>query len=33
MIEKHVRMANELGRKIATGDEARRILKIGAQSG
>jgi hypothetical protein len=29
MIEKHVRMANELGRKIATGDEARRILKIG----
>jgi uncharacterized protein (DUF849 family) len=29
MIEKHVRMARELGRKIATGDEARRILKIG----
>jgi uncharacterized protein (DUF849 family) len=29
MIEKHVRMAKELGRKIATGDDARRILKIG----
>jgi len=29
MIEKHVRMANELGRKIATADEAREILKIG----
>jgi uncharacterized protein (DUF849 family) len=29
MIEKHVRIANELGRKIATPEEARRILKIG----
>jgi len=29
MIEKHVRLAKELGRKIATADEARRILKIG----
>jgi uncharacterized protein (DUF849 family) len=29
MIEKQVRMANELGRKIATGDDARQILKIG----
>jgi uncharacterized protein (DUF849 family) len=29
MIEKNVRMANELGRKVATADEARRILKIG----
>ena len=29
MIEKQVRMARELGRPIATGDEARRILKIG----
>src|SRR6266436_5645075 len=29
MIEKHVRMAKELGRAIATGDNARRILKIG----
>lgn len=29
MIEKHVRIANELGRKIASGDEARSILKIG----
>ena len=29
MIEKHVRMAKELGRKIATSDDARRILKIG----
>jgi hypothetical protein len=29
MIEKHVRIANELGRKVATGDDARRILKIG----
>jgi uncharacterized protein (DUF849 family) len=29
MIEKQVRMAKELGRKIATADEARRILKIG----
>ena len=27
MIEKHVRMANELGRKIATGDEARPDLE------
>jgi uncharacterized protein (DUF849 family) len=31
MIEKHVRMAEELGRKIATGDDARRILKIGVR--
>lgn len=29
MIEKHVRMARELGRPIATADEARKILKIG----
>jgi uncharacterized protein (DUF849 family) len=29
MIEKQVRMAKELGRKIATPEEARRILKIG----
>lgn len=29
MIEKNVRIANELGRKIATADEARQILKIG----
>ena len=29
MIEKHVRMAGELGRKVATADEARKILKIG----
>src|SRR5262247_3712667 len=28
-IEKHVRMAKELGRKIATTDEAKQILKIG----
>ena len=29
MIEKNVRIARELGRDIATGDDARRILKIG----
>jgi uncharacterized protein (DUF849 family) len=29
MIEKNVRMAHELGREIATAEEARRILKIG----
>jgi uncharacterized protein (DUF849 family) len=29
MIEKQVRMAKELGRKIATAEEARQILKIG----
>jgi len=29
MIEKHVRIANELGRKVANADEAREILKIG----
>jgi uncharacterized protein (DUF849 family) len=29
MIEKHVRMARELGRDIATGEDAHRILKIG----
>jgi uncharacterized protein (DUF849 family) len=29
MVEKHVRLAKELGRKIATADDARRILKIG----
>jgi hypothetical protein len=29
MIEKQVRMARELGRKIATAEEARQILKIG----
>ncbi len=29
MIEKHVRMARELGREIATADDAHRILKIG----
>ncbi len=29
MIEKQIRMANELGRKIATAEEARSILKIG----
>ena len=29
MIEKNVRMARELGREIATGEDARRILKIG----
>jgi hypothetical protein len=29
MIEKHVRMARELGRDIATAEDARRILKIG----
>jgi uncharacterized protein (DUF849 family) len=28
-IEQMVRLANELGRKVATADEARRILKIG----
>jgi len=29
MIEKHVRIAKELGRQIATAEDARRILKIG----
>jgi uncharacterized protein (DUF849 family) len=29
MIEKHVRMARELGRPIATAEDARRIMKIG----
>ena len=29
MIEKHVRMARELGRDIATGEDAHRIMKIG----
>ena len=29
MIEKHVRIARELGCQIATGDDARRIMKIG----
>jgi len=29
MIEKHVRMAKELGRPIATAEEARKIMKIG----
>ncbi|MBS2004450.1 MAG: 3-keto-5-aminohexanoate cleavage protein, partial [Cyanobacteria bacterium SZAS LIN-5] len=29
MIEKQIRIAKELGRKIANGDEAREILKIG----
>ena len=29
MIEKHVRIAKELGRPIATAEDARRILKIG----
>ncbi len=29
MIEKQVRIAEELGRKVATADEAREILKIG----
>lgn len=29
MIEKHVRIAKELGRPIATAEEARKILKIG----
>jgi hypothetical protein len=29
MIEKNVRMANELGRPIATAEEAREILKLG----
>ncbi len=29
MVEKHVRMARELGRPIATAEDARRILKIG----
>jgi beta-keto acid cleavage enzyme len=29
MIEKHVRIARELGREIATGDDARRIMKLG----
>lgn len=29
MVEKHVRMANELGRDIATGKDAQRMLKIG----
>jgi hypothetical protein len=29
MIERHVRLAGELGRKVATGDDARRILKLG----
>jgi uncharacterized protein (DUF849 family) len=29
MIEKNVRMARELGREIATADDARRIMKIG----
>lgn len=29
MIEKHVRFANDLGRKVATAEEARKILKLG----
>jgi hypothetical protein len=29
MVEKNIRMARELGREIATAEEARRILKIG----
>ena len=29
MIEKNVRIAHELGREIATAEDARRILKIG----
>jgi hypothetical protein len=29
MVEKHVRTARELGRAIATADDARRIMKIG----
>jgi hypothetical protein len=29
MIERHVRMAKELGRAIATPEEARQMLKIG----
>ncbi len=29
MIERHVRMARELGRAIATPEEARQMLKIG----
>jgi hypothetical protein len=29
MIEKHVRMARELGRPIATAEQARQMLKIG----
>jgi uncharacterized protein (DUF849 family) len=29
MIEKHVRIAKELGRPIATAEDARRILQIG----
>jgi hypothetical protein len=29
MIEKHVRIARELGREVATGDDARRIMKVG----
>jgi hypothetical protein len=29
MIERHVRMANELGRPIATSEEARQMLKLG----
>ena len=29
MIEKHVRMARELGREIATAEDARRIMKVG----
>ena len=29
MIERHVRMANELGRPIATAEQARQMLKIG----
>ena len=29
MIERHVRMANELGRAVATPEQARQMLKIG----
>ena len=29
MVEKHVRMAEEVGRKVASGEDARRLLKIG----
>lgn len=33
MIEKQVRMANELGRPVATAEEARKIMKIGVTYG
>lgn len=33
MIERHVRLAEELGRPIATAEQARQMLKIGVTYG